>query len=372
MARFVLDGLPLVVRSAGIATYVRELTTLMAAGNPEHSFALFQPAPFRSRSPAAPRPANLTDLRSWAYPLVMGYPARWMPSLLSLESAVGAADLFHGTTYTIPRYTRAATVTTVHDLALLRHPELGNKDLVDMVEAAARNFERADRIIAVSDSTRTDLIELCAVAPEKIRVVHNGLSPVFRPPRDATRSPIDSPYILHVGTHEPRKNIVNLLHAFSMLRAGSEVVLVQVGGPGWETVDLHGLTRKLGVDDRVRFLGAVEPSELPSLYAHARVFVYPSLYEGFGLPILEAMACGTPVVCSNRPALPEVAGDAAITVDPQSPEAIAEAIDRVLSSDELHTDMGRRGLSRAKAFSWSKCARETIGVYGELVELGHR
>lgn len=376
MAHIVLDGLPLAVRSAGIATYTRELTRAMAGSAPTWQFTLLQPQwPRRGEHPML-LGENVAVRRLWHYPCILGGPPAGIPRLRSLESAIAGVDLFHGTSYSLPRRCRAPLVATVHDLALLRHPEWGTRALVRMVRRAVRELHAATRIIAVSESTRRDLIDLCGVPPDRVRVVHNGHGGEFRP-LDANQSRarierelgVGGRFVLHVGTLEPRKNLTNLIAAFAQVRlAGADRHrLVLAGADGWGSASIHRAAVAHGIAASVRFVGCVAADLLPALYAAADVVVYPSLHEGFGLPVLEAMACGTPVVAANRAAIPEVAGDAALLVDPENPEEIAAAINRCLQDRGLAADLTRRGMERAAAFTWERAAAGTMAVYREIL-----
>ena len=190
-------------------------------------------------------------------------------------------------------------------------------------------------------------------------------------PEEARRAVADQfgvsgPYVLHVGTIEPRKNLERLVTAMAHLaQRGTPHILVCAGAPGWGAAALHRHLEATGTGDRVRLLGAVPDAVLPALYAAADALAFPSLYEGFGLPLLEAMACGTPVVTSNVAAMPEIAGEAAVYVDPRDPEAIAAGLDRVLHDTGMRAALIDRGLARARSFTWERCARETLAVYDE-------
>jgi glycosyltransferase involved in cell wall biosynthesis len=385
MKRIVIDGLPLQVRSAGIAAYTAGLVRTMPGLLPDAEFVLFGlnragltmlRAEPRAHRLDAEWPPNVRHVRSLLFPVVMGYPVPAVPRLLTLESAVGASDMFHGTNYALPRARSACLVVTVHDLALLRYPHLGTAALSRFIRQMTRSVTEAKRVIAVSDATRRDIIDLLGTPAEKIRVIHNGYDQRFRPlphtearARVGERYGLSEPYILHVGTLEPRKNLETLISAYARLRRERYIPhgLVLVGDRGWKYDPIFQLVDQLGLRNAVRFTGAVPADDLPALYNAADLFVYPSLYEGFGLPPLEAMACGTPVVTSNVSSLPEVVGDAALLVDPHDEGALAEAMARVLSDVELRRHMRERGLERARHFSWERCARETLAVYEEVM-----
>jgi glycosyltransferase involved in cell wall biosynthesis len=385
MKRIVIDGLPLQVRSAGIAAYTQALVGTMACLWAEEEFVLFGldraaltmlRAEPRAHPLDARWPPNVRHLGSLRFPAVMGYPVPIISRLLTLESVAGDCDLFHGTNYALPRSRQARLVVTIHDLSLVRHPHLGTAALSGFVRRMTRSVIEATRVIAVSDATRRDLVDLLAVSPDTIRVVHNGYDPRFQPlPASAARHRVRErynlvdPYILHVGTLEPRKNLDMLIRAYAHLRREPHIAhgLVLVGDRGWKYEPIFRLVEQLGLRDAIRFTGAVPADDLPALYNAADLFVYPSLYEGFGLPPLEAMACGTPVVTSNVSSLPEVVGDAALLLDPHDEGGLVEAMARGLADVELRQHLRERGFEQARQFSWERCARETLAVYEEAM-----
>jgi glycosyltransferase involved in cell wall biosynthesis len=270
--------------------------------------------------------------------------AVWYP--LALGRTRGA-DVLHCPTYRGPLRSALPLVVTVHDLAVFRHPEAFNRwtrtyspHVVPRVLAAAR------RIVAVSEFTRRELIELLRIPDEKIRVVPNGVDDEFTPGGPAA----DGEYILAVGTLEPRKNLARLVEA--MRQNGTELRVV--GARGWGGVDVGG--------NGVRWLGEVTDAELARQYRGARCVAYPSLYEGFGIPVLEAMACGAPVVTSRGTAMEEVADGAAVLVDPSDPADLAAGIERAVAQRE---ELVARGLERARAFRWGAVAAATLDVYRE-------
>jgi glycosyltransferase involved in cell wall biosynthesis len=377
--RILLDALPLQVRSAGIAVYTESLVRELAAARPDAELILFGMAgPLRvdaGNGPIAPWPGNVRWQRSLLYPLIMGAPLMQLPRLLPLEMAHPSADVFHATNYTAPRTRRTPLVVTVHDLALARFPELGTPTLRRLVGRVRRTAAAARRVIADSESTARDLRELLSVAPEKIRVVYPGCPAHFRPLALEACAPVlrrhgvTPPYLLHVGTLEPRKNLVGLLRAYRRVAAAHADApgLVLAGARGWGTDAVLHAIEELGLRERVTLTGAVPSSDLPALYGAAAAFVYPSLYEGFGFPVLEAMACATPVITADVASLPEVVGDAALRVDPRDDAALAAAITRVLTDQEIRESLRRAGPARARTFTWERCARETLAVYGEAL-----
>jgi glycosyltransferase involved in cell wall biosynthesis len=251
-------------------------------------------------------------------------------------------------------------VITVHDLYFMEHPEVMSADGARYYSRIRWSAQEADRIIAVSRFTRDDIVRLMPnTNPAKITVIHEASDAPAE-----THSPFPtphSPFLLFVGTLEPRKNIITLLKA--LRRLPDEVRLVVAGADGWGEGDVKQTVASLNVLHRVTFTGRVSDAELDALYRRARLLAMPSLNEGFGLPVLEAMARGTPVVCSNAGALPDVAGDAALLHSPLDDAMLAQHIRALWFDDTLHDDYRRRGIERASQFSWQRAARETLDVY---------
>jgi glycosyltransferase involved in cell wall biosynthesis len=267
-------------------------------------------------------------------------------------------------------------VLTIHDLIFLLFPEyhlpLNKWFLNSFVPLFIR---RADAIIAVSKCTKGDLIRYYSVPSEKIKVIYEGVDARFQPVTEPdalarVRAIYGLPerFILYVGTIEPRKNLSTLLEAYKLLREeGLEHRLVIVGRKGWLYKGFFQRLRELGLEGEVIFPGFVPDGDLPALYSAADLFVFPSLYEGFGLPVLEAMACGTPVIASNSSSLPEVIEDAGIMVDPLDVGALLRAIELILRDERMRREMRARGLEQAAKFSWERAARETLEVYRSVV-----
>ena len=262
-------------------------------------------------------------------------------------------------------------ITTVHDLTVFTFP---GYHLPHRVKFFTDNFQRtlkSDLIVVPSRSTKQDLINGFDVPTEKIQVVPHGRNEFYRPIRaleakSITKKYVDKPFILYSGVIEPRKNLANLLLAFAQIRTRRDIALVLAGDFGWQYEPIIHLPRRLGLRD-VSFTGYVSAEDLRGLYNGAEVFVYPSLYEGFGFPHLEAMTCGLPVVLSNVSSLPEVGGEAALYVDPQTVESIVEGTLRVLEDTQLRQLMIQRGIERSQQFSWGTTAAQMVKLYKDVI-----
>ena len=261
-------------------------------------------------------------------------------------------------------------VVTIYDLTALRAPQLaleGDARLADTV--VRRSVARSAHVVADSQTTARDVEELFRVPPERVTATPLAADERFRPvpgaaEQVAARFGLRQPYLLFVGTPLPRKNFRGVLEAFARLGpAGDGVTLAVASRKEWAVPGVRELAETLGIAERVRFLGDLPDEALPTLYSGARMLVHPAFFEGFGLTVVEAMACGTPVVTSNTSVLPEVAGDAALLVDPYHSSAIVDAIRRLLGDDRLHAEYARRGLERAAFFSWDRTAALTLEAY---------
>jgi glycosyltransferase involved in cell wall biosynthesis len=293
-----------------------------------------------------------------------------------VEMFTGPLDVFYSPDFVLPP-TRHATRTllTVHDLSYLHYPEHFVPKLVRYLErSVSRSVDRADWVFADSEATRSDLIAHLGAPAGKVEVLYSGVDPRFSEEKEPGESEhlraryglTAGSYILSVGTIQPRKNYVRLIQAFAQLQTHNSAnkQLVVAGGRGWLYEEIFAEAEKHG--DRVRILGFVDETDLPALYRNAALFVFPSLYEGFGLPVLEAMASGVPVICSNVSSLPEVAGDAALLVDPLNIEGLSEAMMRALEDPDLRHKMVARGLAQASRFTWARAARHLLGTFDAL------
>lgn len=284
-------------------------------------------------------------------------------------------DVLHSPDFIPPSRRNCKSVITIHDLVFMLYPHFLTKRAARYYGQIDEAVHRTDAIIAVSKATKQDVVRLLGVPDEKVTVIHEAASPYFRPldrpdlmQRVKGRFGIRDDFVLFVSTIEPRKNVSTLLRAFRQFLDDYHlnVQLVLAGEKGWLYEDVFALTEELDLVQDVVFLGRVSTEELLWLYNTAEMLVAPSIYEGFGLTPLEAMACGTPVIVSNVSALPEVVGDAGLLVDPEKADEIAVAMWRVLTDDELRRCLTHKGLKRAQQFSWEKAARQTLELYHSL------
>jgi glycosyltransferase involved in cell wall biosynthesis len=290
-----------------------------------------------------------------------------------LRNHLSDVQVFHSSDVLNWAVPGARNVTTIHDLTALLYPEYHTQRVRDALASKFRFArEEAQAVIAVSESAKRDAVEHLGLDPARVFVVHNGVDAGFRPlPRTKAAHDLrrfgltPGEYLLYLGTIEPRKNLVRLVQAYKRLRqsAGPVPRLVLAGAKGWMVDEVELEVSKLNLESEVCFLGRVDGAYLTALYNGAVCFLYPSLYEGFGLPVLEAMACGTPTLTSRSSSLPEVAGDAAVLVDPMDVKAMAEGMEVLLLDRDRAAVLRQRGLERARRFTWEETARKTLRVY---------
>jgi glycosyltransferase involved in cell wall biosynthesis len=356
----------------GIGQYVFHLLDAIGSVGAGHTFALF-----------FPRGGHCDDLRGAAFTPV-GSPIPpdiredrfyrlWLDLYLPLRIACGRIDLFHGLSYLLPRTRCARTVVTVYDLTHEKYPQWAPSCSAEFSQRARQSARRADAVIAISEATRADILEIYGVDEGRVRVIYGGTDPCFRPIEDRSlleqfrlRSRLPKRFICSVLSIHPRKNLTGLMRAFSILkkRRGLTHSLV-VAGKDYGRDDILREAGKLGIAGDFMYLSYIPWEDLPLLYNCADLFVFPSFYEGFGLPPLEAMACGRPVLASRAGSLPEILGDAALYFDPADVEEMAGSIERVLTSVDRGV-LRERGLRRAKLFPWEESARRTLRLYEEL------
>ncbi len=366
--RIVIDARKL--HDFGIGTYIRNLVTELGVLDHDSQYVLLT-RPDDAATAAAAGP-NFQAMVETSRPYSIG--EQWR---IPRAAARARATLLHEPHYVLPPLIRCPTVVTIHDCIHLRFPEyLPSRAAFayahTMIRLAAR---KADRVLTVSDASKRDILHYTGVAPEKVVVVHNGLDARFAtvPDADAVdrvrqRFQLDHPFVLYVGNIKPHKNLERLIAAFASMRADGPdgLKLVVIGDETSKHPGLRQAVHRHRLDKHVRFFGFQPAATLVTFYRLARAFVFPSLYEGFGLPPLEAMANGTPVVTSNVSSLPEVAGNAALLVDPYDVASIAEGIRRAVTDEALRADLISKGRARAREFSWARAAADTLAVYREV------
>ena len=374
--RIGLDGKVLTLRAGGIGRYAINLTRALlaeaAARRPDLEFVVFT-GPQTSRD-------VMEEFRGACEECFLDAKSSVIRSLALVPAALRrvGVDVFHGMDHVgVPFVGRSGRyVATVHDVIALLLPETFTpRHRLVVRTALAMVRRRADLVIVPSRAVERDVVERLGLPADRVVVTPEGCEPRFRPTPCAdvlARYRLPSRYVLAVGTLEPRKNLTTLLRAFARLRRGAgldpALRLVLVGARGWLDEPIYETVRSLGLDGAVHFAGFVDDDDLPAVYSGAALFVFASLYEGFGLPLLEAMACGVPVVTSNVSAMPEVAGDAAMLVDPRDVDGLAGAIARLLRDDALRERLRAAGLARARKFPWEATARRTLDAYATLAQ----
>lgn len=378
-----IDISQIVYGGTGVATYTKLLVSALLKEAKEDRFVLFGSS-LRNQKP-------MRDFfKSFGKENVKKKFYLFPPKLLEflwngvhvfpIENLIGEVDVFHSSDWLEPPTKNAKKVTTVHDLTVFKYSETfsprGGHDIVRNQKRKLFFTKRdGDKIIAVSETTKKDLMEILKIPERKIKVIYEAADPSFSPRepekikevRDKFK--IKGEYLLCVGTREPRKNLERILSAFAeIVRANQDLSLVIVGKYGWgeDKFSKGNPSAKEGMTN-IKILGFVEKDELAALYSGARAFVYPSLYEGFGLPVLEAMACGCPVITSNLGSMKEISGKAALLVEPESIDSLAGAISQALRSSKIYDELRLRGFKRAGEFNWERTASQTLEVYRSLI-----
>ena len=378
MLRVAVNATPLLSPLTGIGNYIAELGRALAAtGEVDlHSFYGFrwrhetpQPPPRGARGPAA---QSLRDAIKPFVPFKRELRGAQQQLMFARGLRRHAIDLYHEPNY-VPIRFDVPVVTTVHDLSWLRYPDAHPIDRVRWLEKGLpRALEQSAAILVDSEFVRQEVLTTFGIDPQRVTVAHLGVGAQFRPrSREETNAVlrplalVHGSYLLTVGTIEPRKNLAHALEAYALLPPAlrERFPLVVAGAKGWRSGAMEVKLRQLADCGQIRFLGHVPGGDLPALYAGAAAFVFPSLYEGFGLPPLEAMASGVPVLVSDRASLPEVVGEAGVTLDPERPERTAELIVALMGDAGERTRLGGAVVERARGFTWEACAKLTLAVY---------
>ena len=354
------------VPRTGTENYSLHVTRALLALDDENAYRLY--------CNSAP-PAGLFGAAKGATVRALPAPYLWTHGRLNWELRWNPPHVLFVPAHVVPVGCPCPAVVTVHDLGYLHYPQAHAWAARWYLRLGTWYSVRAARkVIAVSAATKADLMARLGVPAEKIVVVPESCPPEFAKPVDpevgravARRYGLAEPYIVFVGTQHPRKNLVRLVEAFARARPRLRTPhrLALIGRPGWRAEEVRGAIRRLGLEQAVLQLGYVDEADLPPLLGAAAALAFPSLYEGFGLPVLEAMASGVPVIASSASSLPEVVGDAGLLVDPHDVDGMAEAMVRLLTDSQLHADLSRRGLERARSFSWERTGRATLRVLRE-------
>jgi len=367
------DARPLIEKGTGIGRYVRCLLEALLGFEEMRKFLLYSPRQIATGDVLA-RDSRVRELvqKGWKGNV-------WLQMVVPFLLKKHKADLFHGTLFLPPLLARQPCVVNIYDLTVYRYPgtmEARNKWPLKMM--LPRAVSRAERIITLSEFTKQEIAKRWPEALQKIEVVPgapylslaalSGGSPEADSEKVLARHGVRRPYLLYVGTMEPRKNIVRLLKAFELLNemGANKTQLVLVGHEGWGLREVRETWESSPVRSSIRYVGYVPDEVLGLFYKHADLFVFLSLYEGFGLPPLEAMAAGTCVVASNRASLPECLGEAGALVDPLDVEAVAGILLRLLRDTDLRKEYAKKGLEQAKKYSWQRSAEKTLAVYKEI------
>ena len=372
--RLGIDGIPLATPKSGIGHYTYELARSIAALLPSDRLELVAPVPIDlvAQHPDSELPTNLRAVHVPLNPL----RRRWWTLGLPLYARRNGFALFHGTNYNVPLWNPCPTVVTIHDLSLLLYPNTHQEHLVARARRRLPVMTRqATRIVTDSESVKREICEHLKVPPERVTAVALAPREVFRPisgveareVRQRFRLPDE--FILFVGTVEPRKNLLTLVRAFEELLRTTDLKpqLVIAGQRGWMNDELFALIERASLRDHVMFLGYVTDEDLRALYSSCRVAVYPSLYEGFGLPPLEAMACGAPVITSRIPVIMETSAHAARLINPTDRQELTAALVELLRDADARTQLARAGLTRAAEYTWERTAKQTLAVYEEAL-----
>ena len=367
--RIALDGIPLTSAKTGIGHYTLELARALATIDPDDEFELISPFAFNSSSLNDQLPGNLKRVEARRRKF-------WWAVGLPLYVRRSATSLFHGTNYEIPLFSKCPTILSIHDLSMLLYPETHLDQSVRRARYRLPLMARAaTKIITATEHVKKEVVQHLKVDAAKIAVTpyapRRTFAPLSRSETDETRArlEIEEKFVLFVGTIEPRKNLITLLRAFAEVLRSTDLrpQLVIAGQKGWLTGETMNYVESEGLGERVKFTGYITDEDLRALYACCTVCVYPSLYEGFGLPPLEAMACGAPVIASNVPSLSEAVGQAALLVSPTDAHALAGGIVKMIRYEAVRSHFSRAGHDHSSQFTWERTAQLTLEIYREAL-----
>ena len=378
-----IDISQIVYEGTGVSNYTRSLVEALVKASNNDEFVLFGSS-LRIRRPLKEflknlQAKNVKGKFSYLPPKLLEFLWNGV-HLFPVEYFVGEIDVFHSSDWLEPPTKNAKKITTIHDLTVFKYPETfsptGGHDIVKNQKRKLFFAKReCDIIVCVSETTKQDVMEILKIPERKLRVVYEAPDPFYSPRSEDNiqkikeKFNIGGDYLLCVGTREPRKNLERAIIAFAEIsRVYADLTLIIAGKYGWGNDSSKFKVQSAKLESRVKILGYVEKEDLPALYSGAQAFIYPSLYEGFGLPILEAMACGCPVVTSNLGSMKEIAGEAAILVDPVSISGIANGIAKIVGDSKTRNRLINEGQRRNLEFSWEKTAFQTLDIYRSLAK----
>lgn len=375
MTRIAIDYTPAYEQGGGIGRYVRELVASLATIDDKTTYKLFVAGvdqlpdiPGENFEWAATSISPKWFARFW-HRLRIPFPVDFFTEKI---------DLFHATDFVLPpTLPSTKTILTVHDLSFIRVPDAASPRLRTYLnQVVPRSVHKADHILADSQATKDDIIEFYDTPPDKITVLLSGVDSIFVPNINAHHATTvrdkyqigTTPFIFTIGTVQPRKNYSRLIRALAVLHEKNhDIQLVIAGGKGWLEDKMYKTIEETGLSNYVKLIGFADEADLPTLYSEAICLAFPSLYEGFGLPVLESMACGTPVITSNVSSLPEVAGNDALLVDPYDVKQLVNALERILTDTELRQKLIESGLQRVKSFTWKRSAQQLSSIYQKIL-----
>lgn len=384
MLTITIDATPVLPKPSGIGFYVVNLLSALEELRlqEEFRFDIVYQVSLKSwvrGSLSFPKPLQeFPNLRLFPLPvklsnLFIRFPELFVPYF---EEYFGCSDIFHGTNYTVFPFRQSKRVLSIYDLTFIKYPQFTNSTVKAYTERVKQCLKWTDLVLTISHSSKQDIVEYLGVSPEKVRVTPlasryslNSFQSLLQSPKQEINYDFSKPYILFVSTIEPRKNIKTLIAAFEYLKQKYQIEqqLVLIGQKGWLYEPIFEQIARSPYRDSIHHLNYLPDETVALFYAKADVFAYPSHYEGFGLPALEAMTLGAPVVTTNTSSLPEVVGDAALLVEPNETIDLAEAILKIIEDSQLRSDLIQKGKERAKLYSWQNTARETLKAYKLLM-----
>ena len=372
-----IDAQPLLSRSAGVTSYTRGILEGVTRQDKKNQYdlMLFQPF-FKKLNPIFKKSGNFKYRLEGLFPYKVFYKLHKWGVKIPLEIFFGKHDLWFFPNFVVYPHRAGKSVVVVHDLAFEKVPQyVQDQNVRFLKKFVPRSLSKADHIVVTSEFTKADVVKTYGIPEDKIAVVYPGVDlEKFRPSGSARinqikeKYGITKPYILYLGTLEPRKNVPSVIKAYAGLKNKKDYQLVLAGKRSWQDRDIFEKVREFRIGDSVVFPGYISDEDRPDLLSAAEVFVYPSFFEGFGMPVIEAQACGTPVIASNATSLPEVGGNAAVYVDPDDADGLTRSLEELLSSPPRRDNLAKMGLANVRRFSWEDSARKIVDVFNRLID----